>query len=133
MIGACTQVSSLACLELWMKNVFQSIPHTGICFHRDGCVQGYKLMRTLDLPNHLLDSGGGSGKGESFSRVDWVAVPQALRTRRVSRCRWASCSAQGGVSAVGGDGPRSFHPRVHEHALLSGWRHVLAVPRRRLG
>eukprot|EP01047_Picozoa_sp_COSAG01_P074599 COSAG01_NODE_12514_length_1727_cov_0.941646_1_plen_44_part_10 len=29
--------------------------------------------------------GGGGGKGESFFRVDWVAVPEALRARRVNR------------------------------------------------
>jgi hypothetical protein len=33
------------------------------------------------------DHGGGGGKGESFLRVDWVAVPQALRARRVNRGR----------------------------------------------
>ena len=44
------EVSSLACLELWMNNVFQSIPETGICCHKDGFVQGYKLMKTSELP-----------------------------------------------------------------------------------
>jgi hypothetical protein len=31
--------------------------------------------------------GGGCGGGESFPRVDWVAVPEALRARRVNRRR----------------------------------------------
>ncbi len=33
-----------------MNNVFQSIPETGICCHKDGFVQGYKLMKTSELP-----------------------------------------------------------------------------------
>jgi hypothetical protein len=48
------EVPSMACLELWLENVFQSIPETGICCHNDGFVQGYKLMRTDELP--ALDS-----------------------------------------------------------------------------
>jgi hypothetical protein len=31
--------------------------------------------------------GGGGGGGESFLCVDWVAVPEALRARRVNRRR----------------------------------------------
>jgi hypothetical protein len=31
--------------------------------------------------------GGGDGGGESFPRVDWVAVPQAWRARRPNRRR----------------------------------------------
>jgi hypothetical protein len=32
------------------------------------------------------EGGDGDGVGESFPRADWVAVPQALRARRVNRC-----------------------------------------------
>jgi|EP01047_Picozoa_sp_COSAG01_P080379 hypothetical protein len=43
----------------------------------------------------------GGGSGESFLRVHWVAVPEALRARRVNRRRhrWAGGCAQrsGGV------------------------------------
>ena len=53
------EVSSLACLELWMNNVFQSIPETGICCHKDGFVQGYKLMKTNELP--ALKGSGDAG------------------------------------------------------------------------
>jgi acyl-CoA synthetase (AMP-forming)/AMP-acid ligase II len=58
--------------------------------------------------------GGGSG-GESFPRVDWVAVPEDLRARRVNR--WAEATAalaagarggaHGGVSAAGAHNGRS--------------------------
>eukprot|EP01047_Picozoa_sp_COSAG01_P025487 COSAG01_NODE_1612_length_9735_cov_74.461810_8_plen_506_part_00 len=37
---------------------------------------------------HEPPCGGGGGGGESFPRVDWVAVPKALRARRVNR--WPS-------------------------------------------
>jgi hypothetical protein len=39
---------------------------------------------------------GGGGGGESFPRVDWVAVPEALRARRVNRWRSAA-EISGGV------------------------------------
>jgi hypothetical protein len=58
------EVSSLACLELWMNNVFQSVPETGICCHKDGFVQGYKLMKTNELPT-LSNTAPGS-QGASF-------------------------------------------------------------------
>jgi hypothetical protein len=35
--------------------------------------------------------GGGGGGGESFLRVHWVAVPKALRARRVNRRRRRAC------------------------------------------
>jgi hypothetical protein len=52
--------------------------------------------------------GGGGGGGESFLRVHWVAVPEALRARRVNR-RWR----QDGYGSTGGRRP---------HRRASRWR-----------
>ena len=68
------EVSSLACLELWMNNVFQSIPETGICCHKDGFVQGYKLMKTNELPTLSGGTGGGVGDAPGGSGFQPAAV-----------------------------------------------------------
>jgi hypothetical protein len=46
-------------------------------------------QETRPAKPHAQGAGGsgGGGGGESFPRVDWVAVPQALRARRVNRRR----------------------------------------------
>jgi hypothetical protein len=49
--------------------------------------------------------GDGDG-GESFPRVDWVAVPEALRARRVNRWRRGWPSRDGGPGAAAGGAAR---------------------------
>jgi hypothetical protein len=49
-------------------------------------------------------SGGGGGGGECFLRVPWVAVPEALRARRVNSRRWWR---GGRAGAAGGSGGRT--------------------------
>jgi hypothetical protein len=44
---------------------------------------------------------GDGGGGESFLRVHWVAVPEALRARRVNRRRRAGRAAAGGAGRDG--------------------------------
>jgi hypothetical protein len=41
----------------------------------------------MSMPSGWDDVFGGGGGGESFLCVDWVAVPEALRARRVNRRR----------------------------------------------
>jgi hypothetical protein len=43
------------------------------------------------------EGGGGGGGGESFLRVHWVAVPEALRARRVNRRRRRCAEGRAGV------------------------------------
>jgi hypothetical protein len=52
------------------------------------------LKRMKDLGTD--GGGGGGGGGESFPRVDWVAVPKALRARRVNRRRGQPTQRHGG-------------------------------------
>jgi hypothetical protein len=55
-----------------------------------------------EIAGHLGLDGGGGG-GESFLRVHWVAVPEALRARRVNRRRRRRRSVvRGGAHAQGG-------------------------------
>jgi hypothetical protein len=46
--------------------------------------------------------GGGGGGGECFPRVDWVAVPKALRARRVINRWWRRRRRRGGCPADDG-------------------------------
>ena len=57
--------------------------------------------------------GGGRGGGESSLRVHWVAVPKALRARRVNRCHRVGGAAEhrGIVTIVAGGAKVAGHVR----------------------
>jgi hypothetical protein len=58
---------------------------------------------------------GGGGEGESFHRVHWVAVPQALRARRVNRRRQRRRRRGGGGGGARGDRAAGLELRVRGH------------------
>jgi hypothetical protein len=62
---------------------------------------------------------GGSGSGESFLRVQWVAVPQALRARRANRRRQRRRRCQPARRGGGATHPRA-KPRRHAGAHDDG-------------
>ncbi|XP_050237997.1 uncharacterized protein LOC126687476 [Mercurialis annua] len=43
------QVTPLTWLEAWLDNVMASVPELAICYHRNGVVEGYELLKTDDL------------------------------------------------------------------------------------
>ncbi|KAL8252724.1 hypothetical protein R6Q59_036417 [Mikania micrantha] len=43
------QVSPLTWLEAWLDNVMASVPELAICYHENGVVQGYELLKTDDI------------------------------------------------------------------------------------
>ncbi|KDP43363.1 hypothetical protein JCGZ_25468 [Jatropha curcas] len=43
------QVTPLTWLEAWLDNVMASVPELAICYHQDGVVQGYELLKTDDI------------------------------------------------------------------------------------
>ncbi|KAK9053789.1 hypothetical protein SSX86_024863 [Deinandra increscens subsp. villosa] len=43
------QGSPLAWLEAWLDNVMASVPELAICYHENGVVQGYELLKTDDI------------------------------------------------------------------------------------
>jgi hypothetical protein len=71
-------------------------------------------------------SGGGGGGGESFLRVHWVAVPQAMRARRVNRRRRRrrqtealhGAERQDGAAAAGAGVDRAQRRRGHQGPLV---------------
>nr|KYP48934.1 Erythroid differentiation-related factor 1 [Cajanus cajan] len=45
----CPPVTPLTWLEAWLDNVMASVPELAICYHRNGVVQGYELLKTDDI------------------------------------------------------------------------------------
>ncbi|XVE60779.1 hypothetical protein DITRI_Ditri05aG0154700 [Diplodiscus trichospermus] len=43
------QVTPLTWLEAWLDNIMASVPELAICYHHNGVVQGYELLKTDDL------------------------------------------------------------------------------------
>lgn len=43
------QVTPLTWLEAWLDNVMAGVPELAICYHQDGVVQGYELLKTDDI------------------------------------------------------------------------------------
>lgn len=44
-----SQVTPLTWLEAWLDNVMASVPELAICYHENGVVQGYELLKTDDI------------------------------------------------------------------------------------
>lgn len=36
-------------LEAWLDNIMASIPELAICYHQNGVIQGYELLKTDDI------------------------------------------------------------------------------------
>lgn len=43
------QVTPLTWLEAWLDNIMASIPELAICYHQNGVIQGYELLKTDDI------------------------------------------------------------------------------------
>ncbi|KAI0519618.1 hypothetical protein KFK09_007070 [Dendrobium nobile] len=43
------QVTPLTWLEAWLDNIMASVPELAICYHQNGVVQGYELVKTDDI------------------------------------------------------------------------------------
>ncbi|XP_056167993.1 uncharacterized protein LOC115681614 isoform X2 [Syzygium oleosum] len=43
------QVTPLTWLEAWLDNIMASAPELAICYHQNGVVQGYELLKTEDI------------------------------------------------------------------------------------
>lgn len=44
-----SQVTPLKWLEAWLDNVMASVPELAICYHKNGVVQKYELLKTDDI------------------------------------------------------------------------------------
>lgn len=43
------QITPLTWLEAWLDNVMASVHELAICYHQNGVVQGYELLKTDDI------------------------------------------------------------------------------------
>jgi hypothetical protein len=64
-----------------------------------------ELLESLHAADHQRGTDGGGG-GESFLRVDWVAVPETMRARRVNRRRRRRRRRETAAASAGGRGRR---------------------------
>ena len=46
-----SEIPKLTCLDYWLDNIFNQVPHTAVCYHKEGKVHGYQLVRTQDIPS----------------------------------------------------------------------------------
>ncbi|KAK3284544.1 hypothetical protein CYMTET_7815 [Cymbomonas tetramitiformis] len=44
------RVTTLTCLSTWLDNIFAGVEDLAICYHREGCVTGYQMLKTEALP-----------------------------------------------------------------------------------
>jgi len=45
-----SEIPKLTCLDYWLDNIFYQVPHTAVCYHKEGKVHGYQMVRTQDIP-----------------------------------------------------------------------------------
>jgi hypothetical protein len=44
------KLNPLSCLDVWIDNVMHNVHESAICYHKDGVVEEYKLVKTEELP-----------------------------------------------------------------------------------
>eukprot|EP00960_Hanusia_phi_P039868 754100-Hanusia_phi.AAC.1 len=44
------QVTQQRCLDYWLDNIFNNLSETAVCYHKEGRVHGYQLVRTEEIP-----------------------------------------------------------------------------------
>lgn len=49
-------ISVLTGIDYWLDNLMSNVPEVVMCFHLDGIVKRYELVKTEDLPVHFNDS-----------------------------------------------------------------------------
>jgi len=43
------KLNSLSCLDMWLDNVMHNVKESAICYHKNGVVQEYKLVKTEEM------------------------------------------------------------------------------------
>ncbi|GAQ81236.1 hypothetical protein KFL_000750050 [Klebsormidium nitens] len=74
------QMSPLTWLDAWLDNMMANVPELAVCYHKQGVVQGYELLKTDDL--FLLKGVGADGTIPFHPQVvhaNAAAVLQFLR------------------------------------------------------
>jgi hypothetical protein len=47
-------LNPLSCLDVWLDNVLHNVEESAICYHVNGVVKEYKLLRTEDIAKQEL-------------------------------------------------------------------------------
>lgn len=46
------ELGSMNCLDYWIQNTMESVDASVLCYHRDGLMQGYEIVKTEELPTY---------------------------------------------------------------------------------
>ncbi len=46
-------MNPLSCLDMWLDNVMHNVEESAICYHKNGIVQEYKLVKTEEMNKNL--------------------------------------------------------------------------------
>ena len=44
------KLNPLSCLDIWLDNVMHNVEESAICYHHNGIVKEYKLLKTEEIP-----------------------------------------------------------------------------------
>jgi hypothetical protein len=45
-------LNPISCLDVWLDNVMHNVEESAICYHKNGVVKEYKLVKTEEIPSH---------------------------------------------------------------------------------
>ena len=46
-----SEMTKLTCLDYWLDSTLNNVAQTAVCYHKEGKVHGYSMVRTEDLPS----------------------------------------------------------------------------------
>jgi len=84
-------LNPISCLDVWLDNVMHNVDESAICYHKNGVVKEYKLVKTEDIP-----SKGVQGKGQKEARIFDPEVVKANALNILSFLK-QSCIREGGT------------------------------------
>lgn len=97
---ATDKVTSQVCLDFWLDNKINGAQRTAICIHKEGLVQGYKLVDTEALPSLVLEEGlpgacQSSEPGEGLFETGFVPTAVASGACSILSFLKENCSEDG--------------------------------------
>eukprot|EP00658_Telonema_sp_P-2_P006595 TRINITY_DN12494_c0_g1_i6.p1 TRINITY_DN12494_c0_g1~~TRINITY_DN12494_c0_g1_i6.p1 ORF type:complete len:924 (-),score=217.68 TRINITY_DN12494_c0_g1_i6:31-2679(-) len=81
------ELGALSCLDYWLENTMSCIDNMGLCYHVDGCMQGYEIVGTEDLAD-------GAQRGRRLQFSPDAVLDQAYSTLQFLR---SHCCRDGGT------------------------------------
>eukprot|EP00347_Sterkiella_histriomuscorum_P014356 403361184 len=91
------KLNPLSCLDVWLDNVLHNIEQSAICYHKNGIVQEYKLIKTEEIPENpeKVNASQQQQNSESQSIFD----PQVIKANGLNILNFlkSNCLKEGGT------------------------------------